>query len=168
MILFTLLRLPCYKSLLSLYMPVLVIYCWPAHAWQVCHMPGKKTENHCSKEIIHKSWFLVSYYSAGFSSNSGNRVYSTFLPVWPNLIWCLLGLRKPSPLEEGFLLRYLMLWSSRSGYTFYSATVFEQQAFIPALREFRIPLYGKNPISFLYWHSLWILCFTSKDHRECS
>lgn len=91
-------------------------------------MPGQQTENHCAKEIIHKSF--VPYFGAGLSSNCGNHVYSTFLPAWVNLVWCLLGLRKSAPLEDNCPLRYfLMLQSSRNGYTFYSATGFEQQAF---------------------------------------
>lgn len=93
-------------------------------------MPYARQENRKSLFKGNYSQIFASCFSAGFSSNCGNHVYSTFIPVWANLIWCLLILRRPTPLEEDCLLRYfLMLQSSRNGYTFYSATGFEQQDF---------------------------------------
>lgn len=157
MILFTLLHSPCCKSLLSLHTPALVIYCWPAHTWQVCRMPGQQTENHRAKEIIHKSLFLVLV-----SSNCGNHVYSSFLPAWVSLVWCLPGLRKSAPLEDDFLLYFLMLQSSRNGHTFYSATGFEQQAFYTCPQRIQnssiweksnlIPILARplNPLLYFY------------------
>lgn len=93
-------------------------------------MPYARPANQKSQCKINYPQIFVSCFDAGLSCNCGNHVYSTFLPACINLVWCLLHVRKSAPLEDNCLLRYfLMLQSSRNGYTFYSATGFEQQAF---------------------------------------
>lgn len=105
---------------------------------------------------------VVSCFGAGLSSNCGNHVYSSFLPAWVSLVWCLLGLRKSAPLEDDFLLYFLMLQSSRNGHTFYSATGFEQQAFYTCPQRIQnssiweksnlIPILARplNPLLYFY------------------
>lgn len=167
MILFTLLHSPCCKSLLSLHTPALVICCWSAHIWQVYHMPGQQTKNHSAKEIIHKSLFLVLMQVWVVIVGIMFTVHST-LPVSMYYgVYCIWGNR--------LLWKTIVSWDiswccNHPGMDTLSTLplVLSNKLFIPALREFGIALYGKNPISFLYWHNLWILCFTSTDHRECS
>lgn len=88
-------------------------------------MPHVRQEN---RKLLFKGNYSQIFVSC-FSNNCGNHGHITFLPAWANLMGCLLGLTKPTASEEGLLLRYfLMMQSSRNGYTFYSATGFEQQA----------------------------------------
>lgn len=167
MILFTLFHSPCCRSLLSLHIPALVIYCWPTHIWQVCHMLGQQTENYRAKEIIHKSLYLVlvqvwvvivGIMFTVHSSLPGSISYGVYCIRETQLLWKM-------------IVSWDISWCcNHPGMDTLSTLplVLSNKLFIPALREFRIALYGKNPTSFLYWHNLWILCFTSTDHRECS